>query len=394
VAAGPEPPAKDKIVIGAARPVSGPLAFFEENGFGPTYRLWVQDVNAAGGINVAGKKLPVEMKVYDDQSDLDTSMRLLTKLIEEDKVDFVFSPVSTAFQFAAAGVANAHKYILMSAEGGATTLETEMKKGTLPYFFQCVNYSNHAHLPAFAEVMSEVGAKTASVVYLDDLHGIEYQAQAQIFLSGAGIQILSNTAIPGEIKDVSSIVKRIQGENPDAVCAFVYPPQSILLLVTMMQMNFSPNAVFIGPGGGSQWYYDSFKGALDGAMYIGAWSVNSSPEAKAYYDKLVEFLGGPQNVDFYGNLLSRAQLEFFQQAIEQAATLDQDKIAEVMRTAHFPTVMSPDTFFTNQILDLSCYSGQVGQWQNGIAEVVDVGGKRTAAPIYPKPGWPAMPPAS
>jgi len=31
--------AKDKIVIGAARPLSGPLAFFEANAFGPLYRL-------------------------------------------------------------------------------------------------------------------------------------------------------------------------------------------------------------------------------------------------------------------------------------------------------------------------------------------------------------------
>ncbi len=71
----------------------------------------MEDVNADGGIFVAeyGKKLPVEMKVYDDQSDMDTSMRLLTKLIEEDKVDFVFAPTSTAFLFAAAGVANAHE---------------------------------------------------------------------------------------------------------------------------------------------------------------------------------------------------------------------------------------------------------------------------------------------
>ena len=131
VAAGPEPPAQDKIRIGAARPISGVNAFFEQAHFGPAYKLWVDDVNKAGGIS-AGKKLPIEMMVYDDQSDLDQSMRLLTKLMEEDKVDFVFAPCSTAFLFAAAGVANAHGYILMSAEGGATTLEAEMKKGSLP----------------------------------------------------------------------------------------------------------------------------------------------------------------------------------------------------------------------------------------------------------------------
>lgn len=122
VTAGPEPPKQDKIVYGGARPITGALAAFEAGNWGPAYKVWVDDVNKAGGINVAGKKLPIELKVYDDQSNLDTSMRLLTKLIEQDKVDFVMAPCSTAFLFAAAGVCNAKKYLLMSAEGGATTL--------------------------------------------------------------------------------------------------------------------------------------------------------------------------------------------------------------------------------------------------------------------------------
>ena len=239
-------PLVDKIVIGAARPVSGALSSFEEANFGPAYKLWVEDVNDAGGIKVAGKPLPVEMMVYDDQSDLDTSMRLLTKLIDEDKVNFVFAPCSTAFLFAAAGVANDKKYILLSSEGGATSLEQEMKN--LPYFFQCLNYSNHAQMPMFADVLTEAGAKTVSIVYLDDLHGIEYQAQAQVYLSAAGIEILSNTAIPGDIKDMSSIVKKMQEENPDVVCSFAYPPHNILFLQTMMQLGFNPKGVAHGPG--------------------------------------------------------------------------------------------------------------------------------------------------
>ena len=383
------PPEQDKIVIGAARPVSGVNSFFEENAFGPAYKLWVQDVNAAGGIDVAGKKLPVEMKVYDDQSDLDTSLRLLTKLMEEDKVDFVFAPTSTAFLFAAAGVANQHKYILMSAEGGATTLEKEAEKGDLPYFFQALSYSNHNQMPAFADILKEAGAKTAAVVYLDDLHGIEYQAQAAVYFSGAGVDIVSNVAIPPDIKDMSSIVRQIQQENPDVVCFFAYPPQNILAMQTMMQLNYNPKAVLLGPGGSFQFFANIFGPAMEGVMFEGAWSVNSSPEAKAYYDKLVEFMGTDENVDFWGAIIYRAELEFFQQAIEKAGTLDQDKIAEVMRTEHFPTVMSPDTFFTNQIFDNSSYAGQIGQWQNGVAEVIDVGDKRTAPPIYPKPAWPA-----
>ena len=108
--------------------------------------------------------------------------------MEEDKVDFVFAPTSTAFLFAAAGVANAHKYILMSAEGGATTLEKEAQGGKLPYFFQGLSYSNHNQMPAFAEICKEKGVKTVSVVYLDDLHGIEYQAQAAVVPGRRGHQ--------------------------------------------------------------------------------------------------------------------------------------------------------------------------------------------------------------
>ncbi len=383
------PPEQDKIVIGAARPLSGGLSVFEGNNFGPSYKLWVEDVNAAGGINVAGKMLPIELKIYDDQSDLDTSMRLLSKLMEEDKVDFVLAPASTAFLFAAAGVANANKYIMMSAEGGATSLEKELQKGTLPYFFQGLNYSNHDQMPAWADILKEAGAKTAAVVYLDDLHGIEYQAQAAVFLSAAGIEIVQSTPIPGDIKDMTSILKQIQDKDPDAVAFFAYPGQNILAMQTMMQLDYSPRAVLIGPGGASQWFANMFGDAIDGVMFEGAWSANSSPEAKAYEESLTQFMGSSDNVDHWGALIYRSQLEFFQQAIEKAGTLDQDVIAEVMRTSHFPTSMSSDTFYTNQIFDRTSYAGQIGQWQGGVAEVIDVGDKRTAAPIYPKPAWPA-----
>ena len=144
--------AKDKIVIGAARPISGPLSVFEETGFGPVYKMWVDQVNAEGGIYVKeyGKKLPVEMKVYDDKSDLGTMIRLLEKLIVEDKVDFVFPPASTAFLFAAGPVANKYNYLLFGAEGGATSIKDQLP--ALPYFFPTLNFSDWNQIPVLTEL--------------------------------------------------------------------------------------------------------------------------------------------------------------------------------------------------------------------------------------------------
>ena len=43
------------------------------------------------------------------------------------------------------------------------------------------------------------------------------------------------------------------------------------------------------------------------------------------------------------------------------------------------------------LLAVDCYAGQIGQWQDGVFEVIDPGENRTADPIYPKPGWPPPP---
>jgi branched-chain amino acid transport system substrate-binding protein len=125
---------KDKIVIGQAISLSGPLAGAVQIAGGPIYELWVEEVNKKGGIYVKeyGKKLPVELKRYDDKTDIGTMTNLLEKLILEDKVDFVFPPWGTAWLFAAAPIANKYGYILIGGPGGALKL----KELNLPYFFQ------------------------------------------------------------------------------------------------------------------------------------------------------------------------------------------------------------------------------------------------------------------
>src|SRR4030042_7165736 len=71
-------PAKDKIVIGQAISLSGPLAGAVQIAGGPIYELWVEEVNKKGGIFVKeyGKKLPAELKRYDERSDIGTMTNL------------------------------------------------------------------------------------------------------------------------------------------------------------------------------------------------------------------------------------------------------------------------------------------------------------------------------
>ena len=142
-------PVKDKIVVGMSRPLSGPLAIIGDSAFRPIYETWVPRVNDAGGIFLTeyGKKLPIETIIYDDKSDVGTMTLLTEKLILEDKVDFLWPACGTSFIFGQAPVANKYGYVLVTAEGGATSITDSLY--SLPYLFVSLSFSDWYQMPGF-----------------------------------------------------------------------------------------------------------------------------------------------------------------------------------------------------------------------------------------------------
>jgi hypothetical protein len=107
---------------------------------------------------------------------------------------------------------------------------------------------------------------------------------------------------------------------------------------------------------------------------------------KVAWDSL--YAGKPEEAqDWWGASFYVAGLEFFQQAVEKAGTLDQKAIRDVMATSHFKTVLG-DTWYTNGLLAKEAHPAEIGQWQKGTMELVG-GNQTTADLIYPKPAWPA-----
>jgi branched-chain amino acid transport system substrate-binding protein len=78
----------------------------------------------------------------------------------------------------------------------------------------------------------------------------------------------------------------------------------------------------------------------------------------------------------------------WKQAIEKAGTLNQDAIRGVLAKEHFNTVLG-DTWFENGLLAKEAHTGEIGQWQKGVFEVIGPKNKATAPMVYPKPAWPA-----
>jgi len=384
---------KDKIVIGAARPISGPLNQIGDYAFGPIMTMWAEEVNARGGIDVAGKKLPVELKVYDDTSDLGTSARLVERLILEDRVDFLFPNCSTAFLYASAPLANKYKYVYLGAEGGCTTLTAMLPE--LPYVFGVLNYSDYYQIPVLADIFVDKGIKNVAIIYINDLHGVEYYHTSLSEFLKKGINIVMAEAVPPFTDDVELVLKAARDSGADALCAYVYPPTTMAVVGQSMAIGYSPKAMVLGPGVNFQFFVDIFgPQILEGLIGFGAYNGESSPEIGEFVDRFID-RWGLGKMDWWGAAFYYAALQCFEQAITKAGSLDNTKIRDVMAKNHFETILG-DTWFDmtaggegGGLLAKECHPGEVGQWQNGTYEVIGPENKMTTTKIiYPKPAWP------
>jgi branched-chain amino acid transport system substrate-binding protein len=347
--------------------------------------LWIDEVNANGGIYVEeyGKKLPLELIRYDDTTDIGTMTTLLEKLILDDKVDLLLPPWGTAWLYAAAPVANKYGYVLIGGPGGALTL----KDLHLPYFFQVLNFSD-TQAPALAGIYEEVGVKSVAIIFRSDLHGVEYGGALAPIFAQSGIDVKMIKSFPPDITDLSPLIKEAKADKVDALVQAGYPPEDILLMSQLLELNINFNSLWISvlpfspPA-----FRDNFGvDVVEGVMGGGAWNAKTSPGAAELVDKFVAKFG--VEPDYWGGLYYYASLQDFQQAIEQAGNLDQAAIRDIMATTTFDTALGPYWYDQSQYLAAECHPGEIGQWQSGIFEVIDPGVKRTAPPEYPKPDWP------
>jgi branched-chain amino acid transport system substrate-binding protein len=268
-------------------------------------------------------------------------------------------------------------------EGGATQLKDALPG--MPYVFISLSFSDWYEMPVLGELLQSKGVKTAYVIYIEDLHGIEYSGVAGVELPKHGIEILKSKSVPPDIKDLSTILKDAQASGADAFLAFAYPDQVMLATKQAMELGYNPKAFLGGPGVNFGFYHTAFGDAVEGVLGWGTWNPKQSAAMKELADKL--YAGQPEELnDWWGHSLYWGAMEFWKQAVEKAGTLDNVKIRDVIATSHFQTILG-DTFFTNGLMDKESHPGEVGQWQNGVFEII--GGKMTTAQFeYPKPAWP------
>jgi branched-chain amino acid transport system substrate-binding protein len=347
------------------------------------YDLWVEEVNAKGGIYVKeyGKKIPVKIIRYDDKSDLGTTVKLTEKLILDDKVHFILPPWGTASHFAIAPVINKYKTPVIGITASSEKLRELAPR--IPYLFILLNQPREMG-QALVDLCKELHVKSAAVIHHTDLHGIEFAGKVVPQLAVSGIDLVLYKSYPLGSKDLSPLLKEIKAANPDAFMAFSYPPGTFLITAQAKAIGLNPKLFYATVGVAYPSYRDKFGAkTVEGVMGAGVWNPNLPyPGVRDWYNRYVKRWG--EEPDRWGTAGGYATCEIMQKAIEIAGTLNPKKVRDVIASQKFDTMLGP-VKFENQFNIY--YPGHVGQWQNGEFEVVDKK-TRTAPPIYPKPAWP------
>ena len=96
---------KTIVKVGINAPITGDIP---KVGEGTKYaaQMWLEDINKAGGIEVGGKKYPVELVIEDNESKAESAVKANTKMITEDEVIVIVGPQSSKQAVPAGDVAN------------------------------------------------------------------------------------------------------------------------------------------------------------------------------------------------------------------------------------------------------------------------------------------------
>ena len=101
------------IKIGINAPMTGDIPKVGE-GSKFAAEMWLEDIKAAGGLEVGGKKYPVEVVIEDNESKAESAVKVSTKMITEDEVLFIVGPQSSKQAIPAGEVANNYKTPMIS----------------------------------------------------------------------------------------------------------------------------------------------------------------------------------------------------------------------------------------------------------------------------------------
>lgn len=298
-----------------------------------TYELWREQVNARGGLDVAGVKRKVEFVVYDDQSKPEQAVRIYEKLITDDKVDLLLAPWGTPFHISIAPVLEKHKFPMVGNTAASVALR-QVKPGYIWFPTSAIPDRIGTELTAFLKA-----SNVKSAVVLANV--LPFTKEIKNFLEPelkkAGIEIKLSTEYPPDVKDMTAMLTQAKQANPDAVLALAYPGDSVLYAKQAKELGITSPFQFVAIGPSDAFFPKAVgASAAEGVVTIAHWSPRADWKgSQAFYDAYVKKFG--EDPDYLNSALAWMSLEILEKTVAKTG-LDKARMREFIGKETFDTI--------------------------------------------------------
>jgi branched-chain amino acid transport system substrate-binding protein len=335
------------------------------------YLLWSEQVNAKGGI--AGR--PVQVVVYDDESNPDTGRVLAERLIDRDGVLAILGPYSSPITDA---MATATERAQVPMVGTIASDSSIWERRKLRWTFQAFPSSDFDHEGFLRIVGQKGGVKKLAIVYEEAPFSIAAKDWAVKKAKEMGLAVEPFGYNPGA-QDFRSIIERIVAFGAEAVSMGGYYQPSIALTRQMIERGYNPVAYhFIQAADGVT--KDALGANVEGIFGRSAWEATiDTPANKEFVQSYRTRFG---RVPSYHSAAAYASGQVYDAAI-RAKGADKKAIRDHLASATIETVLGG--FRANAKGQQEGYRYVSIQWQGGVSKVV---GASAPTPIeWPKPKW-------
>jgi branched-chain amino acid transport system substrate-binding protein len=371
------PGAAETIKIGAVVPLTG-----RYGGGGAQvragYELAVEAVNAAGGVSVGSKKLPLELRLLDDESDATKTVARLETLASEGVVAFV-GGFGSDLHAAAASVAEKHKIPYC---GVAFALHKIHQQG-FRYLFSPYWKSPDVK-PVTVDLIRSIPdaerPKTAAIFQERTDWGREMAAAWTEASKDAGYQVVVNGEYAPGAKDLSDLILKAKAAGADAVFGVPTPPDGVTLVRQMKELGYTPKLLMLIRAPDVAVWTTNLGKDGDYVTMTAPWHpALRAPGVRELNEAYQKRFGRPTEPNAGP---AYACVQILAAAITRAGTLESMKVRDAIAATDTPTVVGPVKFRPD---GTAIIQPMIGQWLAGKQELIWPRDLATAAFVYPAP---------
>ncbi len=351
------------ITVGFTNSQTGPLNV-DSLGQQRGYEFWRDEVNAAGGIKAGGKSYQVKFVTYDDQSVGGRVQQLYTRLINQDKADFLFSPYSSGLTAPAAVISEQYSKIMINS-GGAEEKPFELGN---KYLFMVITSAGHYLSGAIEALKAKNPNAKIAMVYSDDPFSKTVLAAAAAQAKDAGLNVVMNESYSPSTTDFGPIVNKIISSNADAFMGGGHYSDGATLARQMhdQKANMKWVSILVAPADDK---FGELGPAALGVTVPSQWElqVNYKPQfgpttaefAKAFQEKF------HAKADYHAASGYTSGV-VLQHAIEQAGSIDPEKVTAALNATDITTFFGHVKFLTDPGHHglQAAHQMVLAQWQN------------------------------